>query len=175
MCWCEGCPTSCWMPSVSPPAPLSRYYYDHRYCLDFLAGFFFFSKKNKEGKDQWENKKTNQKHLITGCRVAPPRPVCSLGATILSFELFKMPLTGSCIRGLEVQTHKYTLGVKIKRITPHLAGGSFQLRSAQSQSVCERLHTEPWEGSFRFAEEEEDICIFINERSLPKFQILLPT
>lgn len=71
-----------------------------------------------------------------------------------------MSLTGSCIRGLEAQTHKYTLGVKIKRIAPHLAGGSFQLRSAQSQSVCERLHTEPWEGSFRFAEEEEDIYLY---------------
>lgn len=37
------------------------------------------------------------------------------------------------VRGFEPQMHKHTLGVKIKRIIPHLAAGNFQLKSAQSQ------------------------------------------
>lgn len=88
-----------------------------------LSSLFILIFLKKEGrktpmrqkKQQTTAKQANQKHLITGCRSATPlRAARSLGATTLSFELFKMPLTGSRIRGFKAQTHKYTLGVEDK-------------------------------------------------------------
>lgn len=83
-----------------------------------------------------------------------PRPVCYPGATILSSELFKMLLTGSLIRGFAVQTHEYTLGVKDKM------SGSLILPAGVFSSVCDRLSTEPAEGSFCFAGEGKNIYLY---------------